>query len=75
MSTVATVTVGTFNKSIAERLSEIKLQQNKGFTTLFTRNINKSLTGKVLIDDLLPKEKTLHYALTTTTGGTLLGFD
>ena len=75
MSTISKITVGTFNKSIAERLSELKLQQNKGFTTLFTRNINKTLTGKVLIDNLIPEEKTLHYALTSTTGGTTLGFD
>ena len=75
MSTISKITVGTFNKSIAERLSELNLQQNKGFTTLFTRNINKTLTGKVLIDNLIPKEKTLHYALTSTTGGSTLGFD
>jgi len=29
----------------------------------------------VLIDNLIPKEKTLHYALTSTTGGSTLGFD
>lgn len=75
MSTISKITVGTFNKSIAERLSELNLQQSKGFTTLFTRNINKTLTGKVLIDNLIPKEKTLHYALTSTTGGSTLGFD
>jgi hypothetical protein len=75
MSQVTTITVGTFNKTIAERLSEIKLQQNKGFTDLFTRNINKTLTGKMLIDNIIPKEKSLHYSLTSTTGGTLLGFN
>jgi hypothetical protein len=75
MSSISKVTVGTFNKTIAERLSEIGLQQNSGFTNLFTRNIKKTLTGKVLIDNLIPKEKSLHYALTSTTGGSTLGFD
>jgi len=75
MSSITTITVGTFNKTIAERLTEIGLSQSKGFTHLLTKNINKTLTGKVLLDNLIPKEKTLHYALTSTTGGTLLGFN
>ncbi len=75
MSTISKITVGTFNKTIAERLSEISLNQDKGFTGLFTRNINKTLTGKMLIDNIAPKEKSLHYALTTTTGGTIIGFN
>jgi len=75
MSKVTTITVGTFNKTIAERLTEIQLAQSKGFTTLFTKKINKTLTGKMLIDNIIPKEKSLHYALTSPTGGTLLGFD
>ena len=75
MSTISKITVGTFNKTIAERLSEIRLNQDKGFTGLLTRNINKTLTGKMLIDNIAPKEKSLHYALTSTTGGTIIGFN
>ena len=75
MSTISKITVGTFNKTIAERLSEISLNQDKGFTGLLTRNINKTLTGKMLIDNIAPKEKSLHYALTSTTGGTIIGFN
>ena len=75
MSTISKITVGTFNKTIAERLTEIALNQDKGFTGLFTRKINKTLTGKMLIDNIAPKEKSLHHALSSTTGGTLLGFD
>ena len=75
MTKVTTITVGTFNKTIAERLTEISLQQNTGFTNLLTKKINKTLTGKALIDNILPKEKTLHYELTSSTGGTIIGFN
>jgi hypothetical protein len=74
MSNIAKITVGTFNKSIAERLSELGANQGKGFTNLFSKNTTKTLTARVLFDDIKMKEQSLNYEHKTTTGGTTFGF-
>jgi len=74
MSSVAKITVGTFNKGIAERLSEISLSQSIGFTNLFTKNTSKTLTGKAVLDQFMPIERSLNYELKSTSGGSIFGF-
>ncbi len=73
MASVAKITVGTFNKSIAERLSELGINQSIGFTNLFTKNA-KVLTGKAILDQFMPKEKSLKYEVKSTEGGSTFGF-
>jgi len=46
------MTVGTFDKTIAERLSEINLQQGDTGTTLFKRNTVEVTAGKFLFDEM-----------------------
>jgi len=74
MSNISKITVGTFNKTIAERLSELGANQGKGFTNLFSKNSAKTLTAKVIFDDIKMKEQSLNYEHKTTIGGTTFGF-
>ena len=74
MTGIAQITVGTFNKSVAERLSELALGQSKSFTNLFTKNTSKTLTAKVILDDTILKERSLNYELKSTAGGSIFGF-
>ena len=74
MSSVAKITVGTFNKTVAERLSEIAISQSKGFTNLLTKNTTKVLTARLVLDDMLMMEKSLNYELKSTEGGSTFGF-
>lgn len=74
MSSLAKITVGTFNKTIAERLAEINITQDKGFTNLFTKDLSQSISNKFIIDDVDVEEISLKYQLTTLTGGTIFGF-
>ena len=74
MSSILTITVGTFNKTIAERLSQINITQDKGFTNLFTKEISQTVTDKIIPDSFDLDEESLKYQLTQTTGGTTIGF-
>jgi len=74
MSSVLTITVGTFNKTIAERLSQINITQDKGFTNLFTKEVSQTVTDKIIPDSFDLEEESLKYQLTQTTGGSTIGF-
>ena len=74
MSNVTTVTVGTFNKTIAERLSELGVEQKTGFGTLFTKNAGETIKIHYEMEDVLLKETSLKYQVSTP-GGTLSGWN
>lgn len=73
MSGITTVTVGTFNKTIAERLSELGQKQQSGFGTLFSKNAKESVKVHYSFDDILLKENSLKYQITTPQG-TVIGW-
>ena len=50
MAKIATITVGTFNKTIAERLTELHSSQDDGFTNLFTLNSTVELKTQFIKD-------------------------
>ena len=71
MSSIAKITVGTYNKTIAERLSEMNLSQDKGFTNVFTKDIATEVTAQFLFEQGVLKEQSASYTLTTPTGTTI----
>jgi len=76
LSGTTKITVGTFDKNIAERLSELNTQgQNINFT-LLSGNQESSNVGKLVTDDLDIDQNNIKYAITTvtTTGGIISGF-
>ena len=74
MSAISSVTVGTFNKTIAERLTELGQKQQSGFGTLFSKNASESVKVHYSFEDVLLRENTLKYQITTP-GGTLTGWN
>ena len=76
LSGTTKITVGTFDKNIAERLSELNTQgQNINFT-LLSGNQESSNVGKLVTDNLDIDQNNIEYAITTvtTTGGIISGF-
>ena len=69
------MTVGTFDKTIAERLSEIGSQQRSSSSTLFTRNSEEVATGKLLLDSISLKTTLVQYTITGTGETSNMGFD
>jgi len=74
MSAISTVTVGTFNKTIAERLSELGQKQQTGFGTLFSKNSGEAVKVHYSFEEVLLRENSLKYQVTTP-GGTLVGWN
>ena len=71
MSSVATITVGTYNKSIAERLNELAITQKTGLTSTFTQNVVLDTTTQFNFENVSILEESLKYQITTAQGGTL----
>jgi len=74
MSAISSVTVGTFNKTIAERLTELGQKQQSGFGTLFSKNASESVKVHYSFEDVLLRENSLKYQISTP-GGTLTGWN
>jgi len=70
-----TMTVGTFDKTIAERLSEIGTQQSASSSTLFSRNSQQVSTGKTITDSISLKTTLVQYTITGTGETANMGFD
>ena len=74
-----TLIVGTFDKTIAERLSEISLQQSDSNTTHFKRDAIEISAGKFLFDAIKLKDISFSYAITGSSNAlsrnSNMGFD
>ncbi len=68
MSSVATITVGTFNKTIAERLTEMSLKQQSGFGTLFSKNSGSAIKIHYEFEKFNLRENSLKYQISSPTG-------
>ena len=79
MSAISKITVGTFNKTIAERLAEMNIERKGGFSTLLTKDVTAEVTSKSLFEEVDIDEVSLISQKTTPTGtslgwGTLIGW-
>ncbi len=70
---VSTITVGTFNKTIAERLGELSSKQTSSSFTLFGKNSVQSVVGKSVFDSFTIQNGTIEYKITRSSAN--LGFD
>ena len=68
MSNIATVTVGTFNKTIAERLAEMNIERDGGFSTLFTKEVTSSTVTQFSFEEMGIKEQSLKWQITNPSG-------
>ena len=75
LSGVLVVTVGTFDKNIAERLSEIRVERAISDATTFSKNQKTVISGKSIFDDINISEVTFAYTISSTEGNSNLGFD
>ena len=67
---VTKITVGTFNKSTAERLSEIQISQSNSGFSIFNRNVSSSSVGLALFDNIDINNNLIKYEIKTTSAGT-----
>jgi hypothetical protein len=65
MSSITEVTVGTYNKTIAERLTEMHSSQRKESINVLTKDTVVELTSKVAFDTAVIDEQSLSYTITT----------
>ena len=72
---VSTITVGTFNKTIAERLGELSSNQTRSSFTLFGKNSVQSVVGKSVFDSFTIQNGTIEYKITDSSETTNLGFN
>ena len=72
---VSTITVGTFNKTIAERLGELSSNQTRSSFTLFGKNSTQSVVGKSIFDSFTIQNGTIEYKITASSETTNLGFN
>ena len=74
LSGVTTVSVGTFNKTIAERLSSLESEQ-LGFTiNQYMKNATSSNIGKSVSGAFNVRNVSIEYEVKTTSGGNPSGF-
>ena len=71
MAGITEVTVGTYNKTIAERLTEIHSNQKRESINVLTSNTVVELTTKVARDFANIKEQSLSYTITTPAGSVI----
>ena len=74
MSSVAKITVGTFTKTIAERLAEMQITSNREQGNTMTMNLTKEVSSNYLEDMIDMDELSLKYSYSTQSGGTTFGF-
>jgi hypothetical protein len=72
---ISTITVGTFNKTIAERLGELSSNQTKSSFTLFGKNSVQSVVGKSVFDSFTIQNGTIEYKITASSETSNLGFN
>lgn len=72
---VSTITVGTFNKTIAERLGELSSNQTRSSFTLFGKNSVQSVVGKSVFDSFTIQNGTIEYKITASSETSNLGFN
>ena len=70
LSGTTEITVGTFNKTIAERLSEISLEQKNTNLNLLNINSIETTVGKFLTDEMNIDNNLIKYEIKTTSAGT-----
>ena len=70
LSGTTEITVGTFNKTIAERLSEISLEQKNTNLNLLNINSTETTVGKFLTDEMNIDNNLIKYEIKTTSAGT-----
>jgi len=75
LSSQITMTVGTYDKSIAERLTELDKAQKSTGSTLLDRNSEEESMGKLLQDSILLKTTLVQYTITGTGETANMGFD
>ncbi len=75
LSPILTMTVGTFNKTIAERLSEINTQLRTSNATTYSVNSEIVGGGIYLQDSISLKTTLVEYTITGTGETSNLGFD
>jgi hypothetical protein len=68
------VTVGRYDKTIAERLATINIDMTQGFANIFTSELENVSASLQREETTHLNELELKYELTETTGGTVLGF-
>lgn len=68
---ISSITVGTYNKQIAERLTELQFNQSDGFTNILTSNSTVELTTRFLDDELIFRNQSLTYRITEAGGGAM----
>lgn len=71
MSSIAEVTVGTYNKTIAERLTEMHSTQQRDSINVLTKDTVVELTSKVAFDTAEIEEQSLSYTITTPAGSVI----
>ena len=71
MAKIANITVGTFSKTIAERLTELHSSQDDGFTNLFTSNSTVELRTQFIRDVITIREQSLTYIITSSIGNSM----
>ena len=74
LSGITTITVGTHDKTIAERLSEMTLSQKMQAFNIFSRNSVDVLMGKVIFDDFKIQNQSTKYEISSTTDADVIGF-
>ena len=76
---VLTMVVGTFDKTIAERLSELNTKQSDGFSSLFKKDAIQISAGKFLFDTISIKDVDVSYEITGSSNelsyNSNMGFD
>ena len=77
LSGISEITVGTFDRTIAERLAELDAENKNANITNFSTNSITSSVGNFLTDSFKIRNQSIKYTISTDTlaGGTTIGFD
>tara|TARA_R100001509_G_scaffold97818_2_gene57028 strand:+ start:1434 stop:7745 length:6312 start_codon:yes stop_codon:yes gene_type:complete len=73
LTSLITLSVNTFNKSIAERLSELGVEQRVGIGKILTRNSEQEVVGKLFLDTVMIKNVSVKYQVSRNENA--LGFN
>ena len=74
MSSTPQITVGTFNKTIAERLAELAVKSSREQGNIHTVDLTTTISSESIDDFFDLDEQSLKYELFTQSGGTTFGF-
>ena len=73
LTSLVTLSVNTFNKSIAERLSELGVEQKAGIGKILTRNSEQEVIGKLFLDTVNINNISVKYQISRNEN--VLGFN